>query len=506
MGAISVLGFAPFYLYFIPPIALAVLIGLWAKSLKPTAAFVRGFMFGLGTFGAGVSWVYVSLHDFGAMPVALAIIASALLCAFLALFPALVGLLQSRLAPRSPVISALSMPALWVLAEWLRGWIFTGFPWLAVGYAQAPHGPLAGFAPLLGVYGVSLATLLAATALYQIYSRWGSRGNAPISTRVKIAWPWLAVLIGLHAFGMLLKTTPWTQPAGDPISVALLQGSVPQEIKWREDRVLSALQVYRQLALASSGQLIVLPETALPLFYESVPQDYLATLQIHARAQNGDMLIGIPERVVQGSGYAYYNSVVSLGSAGIQIYRKSHLVPFGEYIPLKPLFGWIIRVLHIPLSDFSRGGVDQQPMRVAGQRVAVNICYEDVFGEEIIRQLPVATLLVNVSNDAWFGNSIAPRQHLQIAQMRALETGRYMLRATNTGITAIIDQYGNVVRQAPEFVTTVLKGNAQGFSGATPYVRVGNAVVLGLALALLAAALVHTRINRPRTGLNALLS
>jgi len=225
----------------------------------------------------------------------------------------------------------------------------------------------------------------------------------------------------------------------------------------------------------------VLPETALPLFLHEVPRDYLAALAAHARSNGGDVLIGVPERT---DARAYYNSVLSFGTAPTQTYRKSHLVPFGEFVPIKPLFGWFFEVTQIPLLDFARGADTQLPLAVAGQQVAVNICYEDAFGAEIIRQLPQATLLVNVSNVAWFGRSVAPQQHLQISQARALETGRYMLRATNTGMTAIIDQRGKVRQVAPEFSMAVVSGEVQGYAGATPYVRYGDAPIVALALVL----------------------
>jgi apolipoprotein N-acyltransferase len=222
------------------------------------------------------------------------------------------------------------------------------------------------------------------------------------------------------------------------------------------------------------------------LFRDEVAPAYLAQLANRARQNDGDILVGMVEAPSERN--EYYNSMFSFGTSPDQSYRKHHLVPFGEFIPLKAVFGWVINVLKIPLSDFSRGRLDQQPMNIAGQRVAVNICYEDVFGEEIIRQLPQATLLANVSNDAWFGRSIGPRQHLQISQMRALETGRYMLRATNTGVTAIINERGAVLQQVEVFTTTALHGMAQGFAGATPYVRFGNSLVLGLTGMILFAA------------------
>jgi apolipoprotein N-acyltransferase len=282
----------------------------------------------------------------------------------------------------------------------------------------------------------------------------------------------------------------WTTPDGAPTSVALLQGNIPQDMKWQPEKTRDTLETYARMAAASSAQLIVLPETALPLFESDLPDGYRAGLIDLGRRNGGDVLTGLPTGSLEG---AYHNSVVSFGSAPGQRYHKVHLVPFGEYIPLKAVWGWVIEVLHIPLSDFARGAVDQRPLAIGGQRVAADICYEDAFGEEIIRQLPAASVLVNVSNLAWFGDSLAPWQHAQMSQTRALETGRMMLRATNTGLTAIIDAKGRLLAHLPLFTTGSLSGEIQGYVGSTPYVRWGNAPVLmlwgGLAIVLLAAAL-----------------
>jgi apolipoprotein N-acyltransferase len=256
-------------------------------------------------------------------------------------------------------------------------------------------------------------------------------------------------------------------------------------MKWRPEKALATLDTYAHLANTSQGQLILMPETALPMFLNDVPTLYLDQLNILAQRRNGAMILGVPEENDAGE---YFNSAVSLGLLPTQFYRKTHLVPFGEFLPLRPLLAWVLNILHIPLSDFSRGAEIQQPMAAAGQKVAVDICYEDVFGEEIIRQLPEATMLANLTNDAWFGHSIGPWQHLQIAQMRALETARYMVRATNTGVTAIINQRGEVLAQAPVFTTTILEGSAQGFRGSTPFVRFGNLPVLLLMALLLVFA------------------
>jgi apolipoprotein N-acyltransferase len=491
LGAVSISGFAPDYLFFLPLLTLAALFLLWSHVPSRRAAAYAGFAFGLGFFGAGVSWVYVSIHEFGGMPTPLAVVATFLFCLVLSLFPAAVGLLQAGPGGATKRRSLLLIPALWVLMEWVRGWIFTGFPWLALGYSQAVTSPLAGFAPLFGVYGVSLAAALCAGALARIAdSGLLKRG------RVGTLLPATLILV-LASAGAILKQVEWVKPMGVPVAVSLLQGNIPQEMKWREDKAKSTLDTYMAMTLASSGRLIVLPETALPMFLHQLPLAYLEMLAAHAREQGGDVLVGVPEYT---EGREYFNSVLSFGSEPVQVYRKYHLVPFGEFIPFKPLFGWIVKVLHIPLSDFTRGAPVQAPLRAAGQRVAVAVCYEDVFGEELIRQLPEATLLVNVSNDAWFGDTIAPWQHLQISQMRALETGRYMLRATNTGITAIINQRGEVVGRAREFTVTQLEGKAQGFAGATPYVQLGNLPMLGLLALLLAVSWLAGKVAGVRAG------
>lgn len=496
LGALTVAGFAPLRLFPLPIVTLAALVILWQRAPSPRIAAAVGYAWGLGLFLAGTSWIYVSLHDFGAMPAPLAALATLLFCAYLAAYPALAGYLYARVSSPAAVKAALMLPACWTLLEWTRGWLLTGFPWLALGYSQIPASPLAGYAPILGIYGVTLMSAVTGGLLVALWN--GYRGNATGEAMAAQQHPrgshrgWkftvpvsTFILLAIWLGGYLLREVEWTAPHGNAVSVSLLQGNVPQDLKWRPERVQATLQNYGRLAFSSPSRLIVFPETALPLFLDQVPHGYLAALAEHARKNAGDLLIGVAERLPDGR---YYNSVISLGTAETQSYRKVHLVPFGEFIPLRPLLGGIVSVLSIPLQDFSRGGIDQRPLRLAGQRIAVNICYEDAFGEEIIRQLPEATLLVNVSNVAWFGRSIAPQQHLQISQARALETGRYLLRATNTGVTAVIDPRGRVVRSAPEFTRAVVTYDVPGRAGATPYIRMGNYAVLALCALLLAAA------------------
>jgi apolipoprotein N-acyltransferase len=485
-GALSVAGFGDAELFALPILALAALAWLWSRAPSPARAAWLGLAFGAGHFLVGVSWVYVSLHDFGMMPAPLAALATLLFCLYLALFPAAVGALQALLRGPPAARLLLAMPALWALSEWVRGGLFTGFPWLALGYSQV-GGPLEGLLPLAGVYGASFAAALGAGALALAAER-KPRGLAIGAS---------AVAIALAASQLALRAE-WTRPDGAPVTVALLQGNVPQALKFVPGRFETTLETYAALAERTRARLIVLPETAIPRFLHQVDPDYVERLAAIARRNDGDLLVGVPLRDAEG----YYNAVVSVGTSPSQRYAKSHLVPFGEFVP--PGFGWIVHVLQIPMSDFSRGAAGARPLAIAGQRVAPNVCYEDAFGEEIVRQLPEASLLVNVSNVAWFGDSLAPAQHLRISRARSLETGRYMLRATNTGVTAIVDDRGRVTARLPTFTEGVLEGTAQGRTGATPYVRTGNAGMLALAvLALALAAALGRRLTasaRPAAG------
>ncbi len=476
-GAATVLAFAPVGFYPLALASLAVLVHLWMRA-APRACFRSGFAFGLGLFGGGVSWVYVSLSQFGGMPAPLAGLATFLFCALIALFPAAAGWLQARVPAADGARACLVIPAAWTLFEWLRGWILTGFPWLSAGYA-ATGWPTQGYAPLLGVYGLSFVTLGAAGML------WG------LVTKKKIRF--LVLLVAVVGVGQALRAVDWTAPAGDPVRAALLQGNIEQEMKFRPERYARILETYARLAEETSARLIILPETAVPRFYDGVEPEYLARLDAAAKRNGGDLLLGVPYREAQDR---YYNSVVALGTAPRQVYHKVHLVPFGEFVP--PGFGWVLHVLQIPLSDFSRGSFAQAPLAVAGQRVAVNICYEDAFGDEIARSLPEATLLVNVSNVAWFGDSLAPSQHLQIARLRAIETGRMHLSATNTGVTAAIDRHGRVLAQLPQFAAGRLEIGAQGYAGATPYVRLRDWPTLIAALLALASASLIAAAKRSR--------
>jgi len=502
LGTACVLGFAPFYLFPVPVAALAGLAWLWLASRDASHAFALGFAFGLGYFLTGTSWVFVSMHDFGGMAWPVAGFATLFFCSYLALFPALAGWTFGRIRTSQWVRLAIVFPAAWVLWEWVRGWLFTGFPWLALGYSQAPDGPLSGFAALLGVYGVSLLTASSAGLLVCLASVLAAtRGALPLGRAGAILLhPAFTTLTLLWVGGWALLGVPWTAPAGEPVAVSLVQGNIEQDLKWRPETARTTLESYLDLVLNTRGRLVLLPETALPVFNVDLPASYIEALARPARDRGGDLLTGIPE-YVHADPPRYYNSVMSFGTSPTQTYRKYHLVPFGDYTPHWVFITWVMHTLEIPMSDFSRGERYQRPLDVAGQRVAVNICYEDAFGEEIIRQLPEATLLANFTNDAWWGKSAASDQHLQISQMRALETGRYMLRATNTGVTTIVDEVGHVVRAAPQFAVAVVEGLAQGRTGSTPYVLWGNWACLALVFAGLVVPVLVDRRQRGSAAL-----
>ncbi len=467
-GAVMVLGFAPFGYFAAPLLSLVVLLALWARCAEPRRGAWLGLSFGLGQFLAGVSWVYVSLHTFGMMPAPLAAIATLLFCLVLALYPAALGWLCVRLGMQRAGVVLLAFPGAWVLLEWLRGWLFTGFPWLNLGYTHIDT-PLSGYAPIAGVYGLSLAVAIVAVLGWTVV-------RGPMRHRIAA----IVLIAVLLTVGSTLKEQTWTTPTGSRLEVALLQGNIPQELKFVPGRFESTLATYAQLVQQTNARLIVLPETAIPRFPDEVPPPFFDMLRKHVAAVEGDVLFGLPTGDLRR---AYFNTMQSVGTSPTQQYSKSHLVPFGEFIPWG--FGWIERVLRIPLSNFAPGDINQQPLALAGEKIAVNICYEDAFGAEIIRQLPQATLLVNASNVAWFGDSLAPHQHLEMARMRSIETGRYMLRATNSGMTAIIDERGRVQDLLPQFTEGVLMGPVRGFSGATPYVRYGDWIIALAAVMLL---------------------
>lgn len=490
-GAATVFAFAPFGAWPVQIVALAVVFALALRAASARSAFVLGWTFGTAAIAAGTHWLYVSMHDYGGMPAVLAALAVLLLAAGLALLYGLALYAAKHAASglRAPAMLLLLMPACWTLADWTRAWIFTGFPWLATGYAHNTS-PLAGFAPLVGVYGIGWLAALMAGCI------------ALIATLRRVHLGALALLVAVPLAGLALAQVRWTAPLGQPISVRLLQGNVPQEMKFAPEQLDASLVLYQQMITERPADLIATPETALPMLASQLPAGYLQQLAAFAKQSDSRLLIGLPWTTAPG---IYLNSVLGLGDDHEYRYDKHHLVPFGEFIPAG--FRWFVDLMQMPLGDFGRGDLQQPAFRVRDQWVLPNVCYEDLFGEEIAAQLaaaadrgtPVASLLLNVSNIAWFGDTIALPQHLQISQMRSLESGRPMLRATNTGATAVVDDRGQVMAQLPPFTRGTLEARVQGMQGLTPYVRVGNGLLAGLAAAILLWAGLNSR-RRTKTG------
>lgn len=480
-GGLSVGAFAPFGAFPLAVLSLAALVWLADRAPRPRAGFFVGGAWGLGAFLAGVSWLYVALNRYGGMPAPLAGAAILLFCLYLALFPALATALYVRWRNGGAWRRALLFGGLWAIGEMLRGWLFTGFPWLAIGYSQTPPSPLAGYFPVLGVYGVgSLVAAMAALIALTPWRRPRAAAASVAGLTALIAGGWG---VGLHA---------WTQPEGAATRIALVQTNIEQSLKWRPELLSEWLETNARLARQPDADLVVLPETTVPLLADRLPPGYLEGLAAEATQGGRDLVLGVFLRDDRGQ---VYNAALSLGASPGQTYAKHHLVPFGEYSP--PLFGWFYELVDIPMSDQTRGAARQPALRLGGQRIAVNICYEDLFGRELIRSLPDATLMLNLSNLAWYGDSFAQPQHLQIAQVRALETGRPMLRSTNTGMTALVLPDGRVEAVLPAFEQGVLRVAVQGYRGATPYARWGDWAALAVALLAVVAAWAGGR--RPRS-------
>lgn len=480
LGTLHTTTFAPLSAWWLQALTLGGLFALTQIALPQQRqqrrnAFWIGWLFGLGWFLSGVSWVYISMHDYGGMPSVMAALATLLFCAFLALFPACACLLFNTLKTQQARWwnTSLLFAACWALSEWLRGLIFTGFPWISTGSAHV-IGPLRGYVPMLGMYGTALlAAWVAALCSISIQM---------LLARERRAYALAGICVmACLTLGTALAYIPWTQPQGKPLQVRLLQGNIPQDLKFDLGRFHETFHRYGQLISQQPADLIVLPETALPQLWSSIDPNFKAALQQFSDSTGSHLVIGVP---LADDPTHYTNSALLLSpqrKTSSARYDKTHLVPFGEFVPFG--FHWFVEMMNIPLGDFSHSTAAQATFAVADQRIAPNICYEDLFGEEIIRSLQgptAATILLNMSNIAWFGNSIALPQHLQASQMRALETGRPMLRATNTGMTAAINPDGTVSATLPPYTVGALNITVQGMQGLTPYARFGNWPTLGL--------------------------
>ncbi|KPK40912.1 MAG: hypothetical protein AMJ69_00670 [Gammaproteobacteria bacterium SG8_47] len=486
-GAALPLAFAPFRLYPLSLLLPAVLFWLW-QGASPRRAAHLGYWFGFGMFAVGVSWVYVAIHVYGYTSAPIAGLLTLVFVAGMALFYAFQGYLSGWLLARVGngfVGVVVVLPATWVLVEWVRSWFLTGFPWLSLGYSQLAT-PLLGVAPWFGVFAVSWACALTAGAALLFAQQRG---------RVRLAA--LVLLLGVWLVAGTAGTVNWSAPVGDAIKVSVIQGNVPQLTKWDGDMIAAGLARYADLTRSEwdYADLIVWPENALTLFYHQVEADYINPLAQQAQEHGVDLVFGVP--ILERDSGRYYATLSVIGNAA-GAYRKRHLVPFGEYVPLENVLRGLIGFFDLPMSDFSPGPAQQPLLRAAGQPLAVSVCYEDAFGNELIRALPDATLLLNGSNNAWYGDSLAPHQHLEISRMRSVETQRDAIRATTNGISALIDYRGDLLATSAQFESAVLRGSVQPRSGATPYVRWGDwpVVIATLVLVLIAVLLVRGRAQR----------
>ena len=465
-GSIFTLGLAPFDLKLLSPISMAIYaLLLTGQSWRPS--LLLGWCYGLGFFGAGVSWVYVSINVYGHASLALALMLTALFCAGLALLFSIQAAFFSLLRPNQIGLRIALFACLWVTFEWLRTWLLTGFPWLLAGYT-ALDTVVAGWAPVIGVLGVSWLIAVSAAGVAEIL----------IDTRVSHAITLASWIISITGAGYLLSSVHWTQPTGDTHKVALYQPNIALEDTWDRNNAPVLLNDFldHAKAYANSSDLVVWPEGALPFYYDQTP-GYMSELQRIASNNEGTIITGMPTR----AGNRRFNSIVSVGQS-YQTYNKQKLVPFGEFVPLEESLRGVIDFFDLPMSNFSKGDASQLPLSSNMGSLAPFICYEIVYPDFVAKGSWSSNLLITISNDAWFGSSHGPHQHFQMARYRALELQKQLIRGANNGITAIIDEQGGIVSKLPQFERATLEDQVTPREGLTPFARFGSAPILLISL------------------------
>ena len=467
-GVLFTFCFAPWSFGAAALVPLSVLFALWQYPARQHP-LRDAWLFGFAHFGSGLYWVYISLFYFGGAPLPFAIVANVLLVLYLALYPLLVAWLLRRLSAPGSWRRTLLIPLLWTGGEIARAYLFTGFPWLAAGYS-ALHTPLDGLAPIGGVFLLSFVLTLVASLL----------ARAVVLRQGKP----LALAAALYLVASASSLLQFTTPKDEPFSVALVQGNIEQSTKFDPAVMERNLQDYIALAIAREESVIILPETAFTFMEELMTRD-LAQLDAYFKSRGQTLVTGIPAG--EAKKQLFFNAIVTLGE-GSGHYYKHHLLPFGEYVPLRDWLTIFDKYVEIPYSNFARGDAKQPPLLTGKHRAGASICYEAAFGRDMRQALPEADYLINISNDAWFKDSIAADQHLQMNQMRSRELGREMARATNDGITVLLDARGRIKARIPRFVREVLAGEIQPYQGLTPYARFGNALLFVL-LALYALGL-----------------
>ena len=487
-GALFPLGFSPFNIW--PVLIVATAIGFAitrTETVKITT--LRGLFFGLGIFGSGASWVYVSIHNFGAASVPLAVLLTGLFVLILASLLVMplffvYARLRDRFKTQTPWKQALLFAGLWTVFEWVRSWLLTGFPWLLQGYSLLDT-PMQSWAPVMGVYGLSLLMALTASLITAVcVTVRPSRNPALIALSTVIAF-WIA--------SVPLGKINWTQPV-DEISFSAIQGNIPQLLKWDPGHVQTTLDTYYDLTANEWQQdLIIWPENAVPVFYSNA-QNVIEGLSNTAAKNGSALILGMPVDENNNDQLSYYNGILALGE-GEGRYYKQKLVPFGEYVPMESALRGLISFFDLPMSAFSPGTKDQQKLTMPDAVIATYICYEVVYPDFAAQQARNTGLLVTISNDTWFGESFGPEQHFQMARMRSLETGRYMIRATNDGITALINEKGKTVDSIERFKPGVLRGTAEIMTGNTPFMVTGSWPVLFISLLLIIFGLRRSPFN-----------
>ena len=463
-GALMPLSFAPFDLWPIGILSLVIFL-LCIHGERRAHIVIRFYLYYLGMFALGVNWIFVSINVYGGASTEFAVFLVSLIVIAWSATGLVHGYLYSRFVAQLPLGLLLGFPILWMLSELFRTWFMTGFPWLLLGYGHLAS-PLAGYAPLLGVYGLSLAVALTAVLLFLL-----------VTTRKPIL---IALIFTLWGSGYLLQQVTFVTEQRQ-ISVVAVQGNIDQHTKWRREMVVPIFNKYLSLTENEWGaDLIVWPEASVTLLREHA-DNMLQELDATGEKFGSTLVLGIPDRDQSGN---MYNTAIAIGQ-GEGIYRKRHLVPFGEYVPFENWLRGVIAFFDLPMSHNHSGSPEQKPLQAGALTLSLSICYEVVFQELVRTTASSPDLLVTISNDTWFGTSIGPNQHLQIAQMRALENGRYLLRTTNNGITALVNHKGEIVESLPQFQAGVLKGTAGIMSGNTPFHRFGQLPLLIVSLLVL---------------------
>ena len=496
-GASLFLAFAPIGLYPIAWLSPTLLFYTLLYATDKKQHFVLAWLYGIGMFATGASWVFYAMHFYAHASIPVAGTFTTLFVVIIALTVGLFGLLAYLFRHHHKVTRLLLFyPLSWVLIEWFRGWFLTGFPWLYLGNSQI-DSVLAHSAPIAGVLGVSLLSALltgAITALFVFKKAdkivWL---NHPTSNHVKVKQAYrykhqfiaLFIIVSIFASTWYAGNINWTQPKGEAITVSLIQGNILQEEKWLPENKQPTLDLYKKLTQKNwKSDLIIWPETAIPDLFSNNMSDFIVPLQEQAKASNTDLLLGAFYQNEQGK---IENSILSLTQNGRDIYSKRHLVPFSEYIPLLGYLHWLNKWIQLA-SDNLTAGTGPTTMDLSGNIAQLSICYEDAFATENLKGLPLANMLINVSNDGWFTGSIEPHQHMEIARMRAIETGRYMLRSTNVGVSGIVDTKGNLIATAPPYTTAVITHKVQPYQGRTPFMIWGNWGIISVLFFLLALA------------------